>query len=367
MIKRIRKDEMGLKYRHGDFAGILEPGKYIMLPLMGYSVEVYNINLPFVPVKELNVYLWNRKLTEKLEVIDVEDGKIALHFENEHFTEVLGPGKHAFWKGLKEHRFTRVNLNDPQIDSSITQAVLNHEKMIKFIYKFVVGSGEKGLLFIEGKFIELLEPGIHHFWRGIKEVKVRIADMRQLQLNMAGQEIMTADQVTLRVNFVTQYRIVDPVKAFNKINSYEDQLYILMQLILREYIGTLKLDQLLNMKEEIGPFVNSRLSKMAGGWGLEFIHSGIKDIILPGEIREILNNVIEAEKRAQSNIITRREETASTRSLLNTARLMEDNPTLYKLKELEHIERISDKIHNLSVSGSSGLLEQLKDLFSADR
>ncbi len=104
---------------------------------------------------------------------------------------------------------------------------------------------------------------------------------------------------------------------------------------------------------------------MAGNWGLEFIHSGIKDIILPGNIREILNSVLGAEKRAQSNIITRREETASTRSLLNTARFMEDNPTLYKLKELEHIERISDKIKILSVSGNSGLLEQLKELFAA--
>ncbi len=362
---RIRKDQVGLKYRYGDFIGILEPGIHIYSFILGYTVEVYNINQPFAPGKELNVYLGNRKLVEKLEVIDVRDGEIALHFEDEHFTAVLAPGVHAFWKGLKEHRFRKINLDDPFVDKSISPAVLNDEKVIKFIYRFAVDSGEKGLLFIDGKFRELLEPGVHSFWRGGKTVSVRTADMRQLQLNMAGQEIMTADQVTLRVNFVTQYRILDPVKVFTGINSYEEQLYIMMQLILREYIGTLKLDQLLNMKEEIGPFVNSRLKKMAGNWGLEFIHSGIKDIILPGEIREILNSVLEAEKRAQSNIITRREETASTRSLLNTARLMEDNPTLFKLKELEHIERISDKIKSLSVSGNSGLLEQLKELFAA--
>ena len=85
----------------------------------------------------------------------------------------------------------------------------------------------------------------------------------------------------------------------------------------------------------------------------------MKDIILPGEIRDIMNTVLIAEKRAQANVITRREEVASTRSLLNTARLMEENQTLFKLKELEYLEKICDNVGNITVNGGSDLLSQL--------
>ena len=89
---------------------------------------------------------------------------------------------------------------------------------------------------------------------------------------------------------------------------------------------------------------------------------GIKDIILPGDMRDIMNTVLIATKKAQANVITRREEVASTRSLLNTAKLMEDNPTLYKLKEMEFIEKISDKIGSINVTGSGDIVSQLTSL-----
>ena len=88
--------------------------------------------------------------------------------------------------------------------------------------------------------------------------------------------------------------------------------------------------------------------------------TGIKDIILPGEVRELMNRVIEAEKTAQANVIKRREETAATRSLLNTAKLMEDNPTLLRLKELEALEKVSEKVGNVVVAnGMDGVLSDL--------
>ena len=92
---------------------------------------------------------------------------------------------------------------------------------------------------------------------------------------------------------------------------------------------------------------------------VNFLTAGIKDIILPGEIREIMNSVLVAEKTAQANVISRREEVASTRSLLNTAKLMDENKTLFKLKELEYLERICEQVGEISVGGSAGILEQL--------
>ena len=117
-----------------------------------------------------------------------------------------------------------------------------------------------------------------------------------------------------------------------------------MQMVLREYVGMQNLEQLLENKNEIAEFVLERIKKEEDKYGVEFIEAGIKDIILPGDIKEILNTVLIAEKSALANTIKRREETASTRSLLNTAKVMEENKTLYRLKEMEYIEKIVEKI-----------------------
>ncbi|NQZ78262.1 MAG: slipin family protein, partial [Ekhidna sp.] len=88
------------------------------------------------------------------------------------------------------------------------------------------------------------------------------------------------------------------------------------------------------------------------------------DIILPGDMKEIMNQVLIAQKQAQANVITRREETASTRSLLNTAKLMEENDMLFKLKEMEYVEKIADKIGEITVSGNGQIVDQLKGIFT---
>jgi regulator of protease activity HflC (stomatin/prohibitin superfamily) len=87
---------------------------------------------------------------------------------------------------------------------------------------------------------------------------------------------------------------------------------------------------------------------------------GVKDIILPGDMKDILGKVVEAEKLAQANVIRRREETNATRSLLNAAKVMEDNPTALRLKELESLEKVTEKVGNISVYGGlDGVLDQL--------
>lgn len=96
---------------------------------------------------------------------------------------------------------------------------------------------------------------------------------------------------------------------------------------------------------------------------MEVIGLGIRDIILPGEVKDIMNQVLIAEKKAQANTIMRREETASTRSLLNTAKLMEENAMLWKLKEMEYVEKIADKINHITVNNNGVLTDQMKQIF----
>ena len=131
------------------------------------------------------------------------------------------------------------------------------------------------------------------------------------------------------------------------------------QLVLREYIGNYKMEELLENKEEIGMYVFEQLKQRAASLYIDITDAGIKDIILPGDMREIMNTVLIAEKRAQANVITRREEVASTRSLLNTAKLLDENKTLYRLKELEYLERICENVGNITLNGNSDILIQL--------
>ena len=139
-------------------------------------------------------------------------------------------------------------------------------------------------------------------------------------------------------------------------------MYSYIQLVIRELVGNYKLDEILEQKSKISEEIYEKLKKRETELYVEFLSSGIKDIILPGEIRDIMNTVLVAEKTAQANVITRREEVASTRSLLNTAKLMEENKTLYKLKELEYLEKICTKVGEISVNGNAGLIEQLSML-----
>ena len=136
-----------------------------------------------------------------------------------------------------------------------------------------------------------------------------------------------------------------------------------MQLALRAFVGGMTLDELLNRKDAISQEFLENVTQKISALGLVVSGAGIRDIILPGDMKEIMNQVLVAEKKAQANSIMRREETASTRSLLNTAKLMEENEMLWKLKEMEYVEKIADKIGEITISGSGNVISQLKEIF----
>lgn len=359
----IKDDERGLLFKKGSYVKHLMPGVYRHGMFAEEIVILQNVSKRFaVPDKELGLFLQDEQLTRELTVVDVQDHEYVLHFQDGKFTSLLTSGTYAYWNVMKKHTFTRADIRQPEIGAQIDRALL--PKLQGYCQVFEVASHESGVLFFDNVLQRELGPGKYYFWKGPVAVSVRTADLRQQQLNMTGQEIMTEDKVTLRLNFVCQYSIADPLGAL-RIKSLEEQLYILLQLILREYVGTQKLDDLLRMKQEIASFVVSRLNEESGRYGVRFQSAGLKDIILPGDMKDIMNTVLLAEKKAQANLITRREETASTRSLLNTAKLMDENATLYRLKELEFLEKICEKIGTVSVTGGGNLMEQLNSLLGA--
>jgi len=225
----------------------------------------------------------------------------------------------------------------------------------------MVAQQQKGLLYVDGQLRLVLKPGLHAFWTLRRVVQVQAVELRLQTLEVQGQEILTRDRVGLRANLTALWRIVDPVQAAQVVSDAKDYLYKELQFALRKAIGSRSLEDVLGDKQSIDAEVAAAVAEKAKAIGAEVATVGVKDIILPGDMRELMNRVIEAEKTAQANVIRRREETAATRSLLNTAQLLQDSPLTLRLKELESLERIAERIGHLAVSdGLDGLLKLVK-------
>lgn len=363
-MKRIRINvgKIGLVFKNGDYKRVITEGVHWLNPFE--TVIKYDMARPFYPLIELNVLLRDEALTRLLTVVEVGDNEIALQYENGNFKAVLTPGRYSFWKGLIDYSFVKADLGKIEITDDIDLMAIKRKELVPYVRVCKIDSFESGVLFVDNKVDRLLGPGEYYFWKNAKDVSVSKVDLRQLQLEISGQEILTRDKAVLRVNFYTQYKVVDVTKAVVNNKDYEKQLYIFMQFALREYIGTLTLDELLENKEAISVYVMNALKDKSEDLGVEIKGCGLRDIILPGEMKQIINQVLIAQKQAQANVITRREETASTRSLLNTARLMEENDMLFKLKEMEYVEKIAEKIGEITVSGNGQVLDQLKGIFT---
>jgi regulator of protease activity HflC (stomatin/prohibitin superfamily) len=232
-----------------------------------------------------------------------------------------------------------------------------------FIKRFKVEHGQIGLLHVDGKMVGELVPGGHAVWSYGKVIAVKLVDTRENALDVTGQEILTKDRVSIRANLSATYRVVDPVLAVTAVKDFVDTLHRALGSAFRRSLATKTLDEVLAEKGAVDAEAMAAVVTELAAAGVKVTHVTLKDIILPGDMREILNTVVLAEKEAEAGVIRRREEAAETRALLNTAKVMADNPAMMRLKELEALESISAKVGTLTVhSGTKGLMEDLVSL-----
>lgn len=360
----IKENQRGFLFKNGKFEKLLGTGKYHIFSA-DKQIEVVSTEEQLSSAScDLDTLLSNPEVAKSVSVVEVADQQLALHFINGQFVHVLKPGKYAFWNTSKTHTFQMTDTSTPEVAADVPTYIFG--KILPSFYTRVeVLEYQRGRLYFDRKLVRILEPGTYYFWKTDIRVDTALADTRLMQYDVSGQEILTADKVSLRINFVLTYRVTDFEKIVTEIDDYEQQMHVAVQLALREYVGKHKLDEILENKDEMSNFVFQQLKAKEKNFFVEITDGGVKDIILPGEIRQIMNSVLVAEKQAQANVITRREEVASTRSLLNTAKLMDENQTLYRLKELELIERICGNVGNINLSGNSDLLTQLTSLLQS--
>ena len=366
-MKRVRIQEgmVGLVFKNGNFIRVITEGIYWLG--FGSKVMTYDLSQEFFAPKALEVLLKNETLSEMLDVVHVEDQQLVMVFSQGNFYRLLTPGRYTFWNSLVDYEFKVLDLSDININKDIDKSILTHNVLRPYVRTFEVATFEKAVLIVDDVYERTLDSGTYYFWRNHQSIKIAKADLRQLQLEVAGQELLTKDKAMVRINFYAQYKVVDIETALLRNKDYEKQLYINLQLALRAYVGAYTLDELLAQKDEISKAILDEVKSQATKLGISVLNTGIRDVILPGDMKEIMNQVLIAQKKAQAHVITRREETASTRSLLNTAKLMEDNQMLFKLKEMEYVEKIADKIGEITLAGNGNVVEQLKDIFSVNK
>jgi regulator of protease activity HflC (stomatin/prohibitin superfamily) len=357
--------ERGLVYRNRRFERVLAPGVYRLFAWRDkLEVVVHDIRKPEYAGNDVDALIaaLGDRLGETFVLADIGMDEVGLVSKNGRLEDVLAPGvRQLYWRGLVQVDVETVSLAEGlRVAPEVARRLRQLGALARVAVVLEVPAESAGLVFVDNMLVQVLGAGSYAFWNFRKNVAVETIELRVQSMEVSGQELLTRDKVSLRVNLAASVRVIDPVAARTQVAKYGDYVYRELQYGLRKAVAARTLDELLGDKAtldaEIFGYVRGRVEAL----GIEVLGVGVKDVILPGEMREILNGVVQAEKLAQANVIRRREEANATRSLLNTAKLIDESPVLMRLKELEALEKVTEKIDRLTVFGGlDGVVRQL--------
>lgn len=366
--KLVAENQRVLVFKNQELNNVLTPGKHKIWDIKNeLEFVTFDINTMYFSEKNAErLYRNNKELREHISHWKLECTEVGLLYVNDLLRGVVAPSEHLYlWKDAGEIRLEKVSIDENiEVDdkalflinragANTSTRLIKSERTvaIKPIADLNVVKDHVGLLYVNGQFIKRLAPGQHAFWQFNHTVELKSFDCRTQMLEVSGQEILSKDRVSLRINLSASIKVNDAELAASSVESVDDFAYKTLQLALREAVGTKSLDDILLDKLYVNETVKELVVERLSDIGVSLLSVGVKDIILPGEMKAILNQVVEAQKAAEANVIKRREETSATRSLHNTAKVMENNPTLMRLKELEALEKVSEKIGSLTVYG----------------
>ncbi len=360
---KIRTHEVGLHFVDGEFQRLLGPGVHGFFDPTG-KITVVRVSRrdPWITNSKLDQIVKSGVLEGVATVLDLKDNDRALVWIDGRFSRIVGPGLHALWTGEREIRTEVRDAREMRFTHDELEVILEWSGAEDFLNKVDVEEGHSGVYFKDGQFVEALTQGRYAFWRNIGKVKIHRVDLRESAIDVTGQEIMTLDKVTLRLNAIVTWQVVDAVKSLTVCAEPSQALYRAAQMALRSVIGSRRLDTFLTGKDDVTAEWEALLQARAAELGIRVVSVGVRDIILPGDMKQLMNKVTEAAKAAEANLIARREETAAIRNQANTAKLLEGNPILMRLRELEILERIAANSKLQLVLGEKGLADRVTNL-----
>lgn len=358
----VREFETAIVLRRGVPRERLDAGRHVVLGRT--EIVWFDRRQSAVLDHRLHEIIRSGLIEDLATTIDLNDDQRGLVWINDRFFMALAPGLYAFWNEPHKVRFEVVDIDGEglQLKHPAIANIVDNTNAAPLLDVCRIDAGKIGVKLIDGRFVETVSPGIFAFWRGGRKAKVVEVDTRETLLDIGGQELMTADRVTLRLNINVVYRVVDPARAVEATADVRQALYREVQLALRSALGQRELDAVLVDRDSLAEELAKTVEAAAERLGVELISVGVRDVILPGDMKELLNRVVEARKAAEANLITRREETAAIRSQANTAKLLADNPALMRLRELETLERVAQSGTLQVLVGEGGLTDKVTKL-----
>ena len=326
----VRKHERALLFKNGDFVRFLAPAVYRFFdPQRRIDVERFDLAQPAFEHRLVDYLVrWHPEAVDDL-FLRVETGanQIAVITRNGHPWTVVGPERRAlFWKGVIDVKAELIDISTdlavaPRIARVIAAdlharrgSVFEHAVLVR-----EVPEAHAGLLYVDGTLVRELAPGLHAFWKLDRNVTVELCDLRLRTLEISGQEILTKDNVSLCFVLSANYRVRDAELAARELKEAQSFLYKQVQATLRTVVGARSLDALLESKAAVGDDILARLHERLAALGIELSEVHVKDV-----------------------------------------QLLDEHPAAVRLKELEALERITDKAHTVAVYGDlTGVLNEL--------
>jgi regulator of protease activity HflC (stomatin/prohibitin superfamily) len=359
----IAENQRGLLVRDGRLVRVLEPGlhRYWLWNGRRDKVEIdFATGACTSPLVD-GIEKRHPELAEaNFEIVRPEQGQVAVvRLDGRAKLIVRGGDVARVWKVLEAVTVETIDVEaEPKLTkrqlTELMGAAVYGQPLPPPVQAVTVAEAQSAVVLFDGEIVETVGPGRYGYWQVGRKVGSLMLDTRPAPLEVTAQEILTKDRISIRVTLTSFVEVTDVEKAALSTPDYRDYVYKLVQFAVREAVAGRTLDELLGDRVKVDREIVDRVRRELGDVGVRITELGIKDVILPGEMRELINRVVEAEKVAQANLIRRREETAATRSLLNTAKLMADNPVLMRLKELEALERVTEKIGRIDVVAGSG-------------
>ncbi len=220
-----------------------------------------------------------------------------------------------------------------------------------FPIRITIFEYERGLKYVKGRFKQVLGAGQYWLW-AFGNTTIRKVDMRPQYLSVPGQAVLTADGVGLKISLTAVYEISDPAMAINQVADYRQGLYLTVQTGLRELIGTVAMDDLLGNTELNQRLLDTTASQVTS-LGLRLINLSIRDLMLPGELKKLYAQIVQARQEGLAQLERARGETAALRSLANAARLTNKNPTLLQLRLLQALEQSTGNTFHIELAASA--------------
>ena len=367
----VNADERLLVLEQGSLVRILTRGQYVLNVDEATVKVLFALTQPRLYADTPQLQSWASAspdiVAAHFECLQAAADELLLCTYQQQLQHIIKPNTQAFFWRQAHEDMTVERLPLPA-DGRINEAVLAQLQAVNFqqradfsamVQTVMVPAKHQAVFNTDHQHEQILEAGSHYFWHLHQTQSWQVVDLRVQTVEVSGQELLSADKVTIRVNVVCNYHVTDSSAWAELYAKASEYLYRELQFAVRAVVGSRSIDELLADRQAVDEALMAHVLQQNIS-GIAIDSMGIKDIILPGEIRQILTKVVEAEKSAQANNIRRREETAATRSLLNTARVMEENPTALRLKELETLEKVTEKIDKISVFGGlDGVLNGL--------